>query len=94
MPSLTIRDIPEKVLEQLRDAARAQKRSVNAQAVYWLEQMGREWGSLEERTKLFERIRASREATFRKHGLGTDSAKLIRQMRDERTRTLLRRTGR
>lgn len=94
MPSLTIRNIPQEVMEQLRDAARAQQRSLNAQAVHWLRLEGREWGSLEERMRLFEQVRASRKSTLRRHGRGSDSAKLIRQMRDARTRTPLRRAGR
>ncbi len=94
MPNLTVRNIPEDVMESLRDAARAQNRSINGQAVHWLQLEARQWGSLEKRMQLFERIEASREATFRRHGLGSDSGKLIRQMRDERAKRFLRRPGR
>ena len=87
MPSLTVRNIPEVVMEQLRDAARAQQRSINAQAEYWLQMEGRRWGSLASRTRLLQEIRASRKATFRRHGLGSDSAVIIRRMRDERAKT-------
>lgn len=94
MPSLTVRDIPEELMERLRRAAAEERRSVNSQALYWLEWAARHWMSLEERTGLVERIRASREATFRRHGMGGDSAKLIRKIRDASTKGLLRRAGR
>ena len=84
MPSLTVRDIPDSVMESLRGAAAEDHRSVNAQAVYWLRQAARHWMSLEERTRLVRKIRASREATFRRHGMGSDSTPIIRQMREER----------
>ena len=83
MPGLTVRAIPETVMRQLRQAAVENKRSLNAQAVYWLEQAGRQWLSGEERTKLLFWIRSSRQATRRRHGRGSDSAVITRRMRNE-----------
>ena len=37
MPSLTIRNIPEKLIQRIREAAAEERRSVNAQVLYWLE---------------------------------------------------------
>jgi len=72
-------------MEHLRRAA-AEQRSLNAQAVHWLEQAARQWMSAEERSRLLQMIRSSRQAVDRRHGPGSDSAKAIRQMRDERAK--------
>ena len=86
MASLTVRNIPEDVMEALRDAAQAQQRSVNAQALHWLEHGAREQPTQTELNRLFRKIRASREAIYRRYGLGSDSAKIIRDMRDGRAK--------
>ena len=86
MPSLTVRNIPEQVIKRLRNAAREQKRSINSEAVLWLERAARDSSSREDVAKLFRKIRASRRAILRRHGLGTDSVEIIRQMREERAR--------
>lgn len=85
MAGLTVRNIPEDVMQKLREAAAEEKRSVNAQVVHWLEEAARKRMSPEERERLFSDIQTLREETFRRHGMGSDSAKLIRRMRDERT---------
>jgi hypothetical protein len=88
MPSLTVRDIPRDVMQQLRRVAKEERRSVNAQVLLWLQQAGRQSLSLQERTRVVSRIRALRKAIFRRRGLGPDSAEMIRQMRDERARRI------
>jgi hypothetical protein len=72
-------------MRRLRQAAGEEKRSLNAQASYWLEASASRWRSRAERDQLFESIQATREAIYRKHGMGSDSTKIIRRMRDERT---------
>jgi plasmid stability protein len=84
MASLTIRNLSDELLARLREVAADEKRSVNAQALYWLERAARSSRSAGERMRLFERIWANREAIGRRHGPGTDSVKLIRQMRSQR----------
>lgn len=83
MASLTIRNIPETVMKRLRRAAADERRSLNSQAVLWLEESAGQWINKRE---LLERIRASREEIYKRHGMGSDSAEIIRRMRDERAR--------
>mgnify|MGYP001039313611 CR=1 FL=1 len=89
MASLTIRKIPEEVLEGVRRAAAEARRSINAQVIYWLEEAARRRATAQDRDQLLARIRSTREAMRRRYGTGTDSGVLIRQMRDERTAHLL-----
>ena len=86
MSSLTVRDIPEEVMQRLREAATEDRRSINSQTVFWLEQAARQRMSLDERTRLVSRVRSLRRAITRRRGTGPDSAKIIRRMRDERAR--------
>jgi hypothetical protein len=88
MASLTIRNVPEDILGPLRQAAEEERRSINSQALYWLEDTAQRWQSRTEFGQLFDRIRARREEIYRRHGVGSDSAKIIRRMRDERTAQL------
>ena len=81
MPSLTIRDIPETLLQRMRRAARAERRSLNSQAVQWLEQSASHWIPEHKRRELMQAIQSEREAIYRRHGAGTDSVELIRKMR-------------
>lgn len=90
MASLTVRDISEEVMQKLREAAAEERRSVNGQVIHWLEEAARRRMSLEERERLFSDIRTLREETLRRHGMGSDSAKVIRRMRDERAAHWLR----
>jgi plasmid stability protein len=87
MASLTVRDIPDTVLKHLRHAAAEEQRSVNAQAVYWIEQGARQWVSGQEREKLLAEIRSSRRATELRQGRGSNSAAITRRMRDERAKS-------
>jgi plasmid stability protein len=93
MSSLTIRDIPEPLMEKLRAAAAETRRSVNAQAVRWFEQAARDWLSRKERAELLAEIRDSRRSAARHRKRGHNSVALIRRMRDERTKATSR-TGR
>ena len=88
MASLTIRNIPEDILGPLRQAAEEERRSINSQALYWLEDTAQRWQSRTGIGQLFEGIREGREQIARRHGVGSDSAKIIRRMRDERTAQL------
>ena len=86
MPSLTIRNIPEDVLERLRHAAAEERRSVNAQTVQWLERASRQWVSRKKNDALIERIDSLRERIRQTHGPGGDSARTLREMRQQRGR--------
>ena len=88
MPSLTIRDIPEPVMEQLRRAAKEEKRSVNAQAIQWFEEAAGQRARGEGMSKIVDEIIATSKELYRRHGMGSDSTKLIRQMRDARGKHL------
>jgi plasmid stability protein len=93
MASLTVRNIPEAMLEKLRQAAAEEQRSVNAQAIHWFEQGARQWLSEHERAQLLLEIRSSRRATARRHGRGSDSGAITRRIRNERAKSRSR-TGR
>jgi hypothetical protein len=81
MPSLTIREIPEEILKKMRRAAKEQRRSLNSQALEWLEQSAKQWRRETDLHDLLESIRATRESIGRKYGRGTDSVELVRAMR-------------
>ncbi len=90
MPSLTIRDIPEPLMEKLREAAAETRRSVNAQAVRWFEQAAKQWMSQQEKAQLLLDIRASRRSGTRRRKPGTNSVAIIRRMRNERAKSTSR----
>jgi plasmid stability protein len=81
MPSLTIREIPEEVLRKMRRAAKEQNRSLNSQALEWLEHCAKQWRRRMELQDLLESIRATRECVYQQYGRGTDSVDLVRVMR-------------
>lgn len=86
MPSLTIRNLSEELLARLRRAAKEEQRSVNSQALQWLDDGGKAWTSKRERMRLLADIRATRESTRRKDGAGMDSSVLTRRIRDRLAR--------
>jgi hypothetical protein len=86
MPSLTIRNIPEHLMEDLRRIAKRERRSVNAQAIYCLEEATQSHRNLARRARVVKEINALREEIHRRHGLGSDSTELIRRMRNERAK--------
>lgn len=90
MASLTIRNVPDAVMNKLRKTAAERNRSMNAQAVEWLDDSARRHISDADWDGLLERIRLGREEMRRRHGRGTDSTGLIRKMREERTAHLMR----
>ena len=81
MPSLTIRDIPEPILREMRRAAKAEHRSLNSQAVQWLEERASQSKNRADIHSLVASIRANREAMFRRHGTTGDSVELVRRSR-------------
>ncbi len=81
MPSLTIREIPEDVLKKMRRAAKEQHRSLNSQALEWLEHSAKQWRRRTELHDLLESIRVTRESVYQRYGRGTDSVDLVRVMR-------------
>jgi hypothetical protein len=81
MPSLTIREIPETIIKRMRQAAKVERRSLNSQAIKWLEQAAQEWHGPSKRRELFAAIQANRESILRRQGMGSDSVELIRAMR-------------
>ena len=73
-------------MEDLRRLAKQERRSVNAQTIHCLEDGVRRYRDLERRARVVEQIQKTREALYRRHGLGSDSTELIRRMRDERAK--------
>jgi len=61
-------------------------RSVNAEVVRLLEQAVGQRIPSADLDKLYRKIRASRRAIARRHGPATDSAEVVRQMREERAK--------
>ena len=82
MPSATVRGIPPDLLRDLRAAARARRRSLNAQVLAWLEEARRQETAQGDVAELLREL----ERHVRKIGRRrqTDSARLIRRMRDAR----------
>lgn len=81
MASLTIRDLPDDVMNRLRRAAATNRRSINAQAIHWIEEASLRdpgalgWEGLLDGARL---LRAELP------GGGGDSAEIIRETRDTR----------
>ncbi len=87
MPSLTIRNLSENLMDRLRGAAREEKRSVNAQALHWLDSGAQRWVSPAERAELLNEIRSLRDRVHDRHGIGTDSSVLTRRARAQRSQS-------
>ena len=87
MPSLTIRNLSNGLMDRLRQAAQGEKRSVNAQALHWLDSGARRWVSPAERAKLLGEIRSLRDRVYARHGAGSDSAVLTRRARAQRSKS-------
>ncbi len=87
MPSLTIRNLSDHLIGRLRQAAQSEKRSVNAQALNWLDSAAQRWVSPAERAKLLTEIRSLRDRLDARHGPGTDSSVLTRRARAQRSRS-------
>ena len=57
---------------------------MNAQVIECLEHSRRTHQNLARRRRTVEEINAFREKVYKRRGMGSDSAELIRRMRDER----------
>jgi plasmid stability protein len=89
MPTLYIRNVPPEVYEALKSRAKREGRSVNAEALRILEDVSRrEAGraAVDRLLEIADRIELPPDAP--------SAAEVIRQMRDERSEELLRRTSR
>ena len=67
-------------MKKMRRAAKAERRSLNSQAVLWLEERATQWKSVNLRDVVAS-IRSEREAMFRRHGEGPNSVNLVRSSR-------------
>lgn len=77
MATLTIRQLDDEIYERLRARARANNRSLEAEARHLLDERTRDLPALvEDLLEFHERMVA-------KHGLLPDSTPLIRELRDE-----------
>lgn len=75
MATLTIRQLDDEVYERLRERARANKRSLEAEARYLLDERTSDLPAL------VEDLEAFHERMVAKHGLLPDSVEAIREMR-------------
>jgi len=66
----------------MRQAAKVERRSLNSQAVRWLENSAAQWEDAKDIHRAVAAIRERREAMFRRHGKGIDSVELVRRTRD------------
>ncbi len=82
MPSVTIRGLSAELLRDLRATARARRRSLNAQVVAWLDEARRREHAQGDVEELLQAIDRHVKRTRRRRQ--TDSAQLIRRMRDAR----------
>jgi len=82
MPSVTIRGLSPGLLRDLRATARARRRSLNAQVLTWLEEARRQEAAQRDVADLLRRLDRHVRAIPRRRQ--TDSARLIRRMRDAR----------
>jgi flagellar biosynthesis chaperone FliJ len=56
MATLTLENVPEELVTKLGEAAEQDKCSLNAQALYWLEQKAGHWAACQEREKILRRM--------------------------------------
>lgn len=75
MATLTIRQLDDEIYERLRERARANKRSLEAEARQLLDERTRDLPAL------VEDLRAFQKRMIAEHGLLPDSTELIREMR-------------
>ncbi len=84
MPSLTIRNIPEELLQRLRDEAKGQRRSINQEALTWLESQAVRMPSFEERQKRLEEAERRRKRLQKAYPNGFDPVEAM--IEDRRAR--------
>lgn len=80
MATLTIRKLDDEVYERLREQARANNRSLEAEARQLISENVRPEHDF---SALLKRLEEHRARMGAKYGVLSDSAALIRQMRDE-----------
>jgi len=88
MATLYIRNVPPEVYEALKARAKREGRSVNAEALKILEDVSRReagWTAVERLLEIADRIELPADAP--------SAGEVIRQMRDERTEELVRRSS-
>ncbi len=56
MATLTLENVPEQLIQALDQAAEQGQRSLNAQALYWLEQKAAHWSGCQERERILRRM--------------------------------------
>ena len=56
MATLTVENIPETLLQALRQAAEEGRRSLDAQALHWLQQKADHWSGCRERERVLRRM--------------------------------------
>jgi plasmid stability protein len=80
MATLTVRQLDDELYENLREQARANGRSVEAEVRQLIANHVPRRGNLE---RVIEELRLHRECMREKYGELSDSTQIIRQMRDE-----------
>jgi plasmid stability protein len=80
MATLTVRQLDDELYENLREQARANGRSVEAEVRQLIANHVPRRGNLE---RVIEELRLHRERMREKYGELSDSTEIIRQMRDE-----------
>lgn len=75
MASLTIRQLDKEVYDRLKERARANQRSLEAEARHLLDERTRDLPALVEDLKAFH------DRMIAKHGLLPDSVEIVREMR-------------
>ena len=92
MRNVLIRGLPDKIHNRIQKLADKRNASVNQVLVQLVIRSLKDVQEREdkeaERDKIFKRIHELREAHYRKYGKSEDSAKMVREMREERTRHL------
>ncbi len=56
MATLTLENVPEQLIQALGQAAEQGQRSLNAQALYWLQQKADHWSGCRERERILRRM--------------------------------------
>ena len=79
MPSITIRDIPAETLAAIREQARQERRSLNAELLYQLEQIAQE----RQRLQQFRASASQRRRELTEHARRVGDAGLTIDMIDE-----------
>lgn len=92
MKDVLVRGLPEKIHERLQSLAKAENLSLNQALLKLisaaLEEMESKREAERDRAEAYSRLLALRAKLKAKYGKFEDSAKLIRQERDERSRRL------